>query len=196
MNLRDKLHISGTITIDTYKAGMVEAITPYLEHRKLLRQFRRSTTEIDWTIRDIKAAYFIATAVKCPNLIMDSSGYGLDIIIQRLVGINTYSLNINYAELGTGSTAPTLLDTGLTAPTNRAAVGFQQDYGQTDAILQFFFADSQLANTTYPECGTFVDGTSTIGTGQIFNHALLSPTFTKTAGTDATLQADFTLANA
>jgi hypothetical protein len=160
-----------------------------------LHQTRQDTTAIDVLIEKIKASFFKRVAVECPNLIMQSPSFGLDLIIQRLVGINTYSLNILFGEIGTGSTTPTLLDTGLSAPTNRAAVGFQQDFGQTDAIFQFFFADSQLANQTYPEFGTFVDGTSTIGTGQIFNRALLSPAYTKTAGTDITIQADFSLAN-
>lgn len=195
MKLRDALGISGKVTVNEYRTGMVEAVTPYLEQRQFLHQTRQDTSKMDRLIEDIKAAYFMRTALVCPNLVMDSSGYGLDIIIQRLVGINTHSLNITYGEIGTGQTTPALSDTALTTPTNRAAVGFQQDYGQTDAIVQFFFADSQLANQTYYEFGTFVDGTSTIGSGQLFNHALLSPTFTKTAGTDLTVQVDFTLAN-
>ena len=195
MDIKDALRISGKITIDEYRAGMVEAITPYLDQRKFLHTTRQHTSAIDKIIADIKSAYFLRTALVCPNLIMDSAGYGLDLIIQRLIGINTYSLNITYGEIGTGSTTPALSDTALTTPTNRAAVGFQQDYGQTDAILQFFFADSQLANTTYKEFGTFVDGTSTIGSGQLFNHALFATAFSKTAGTDLTVQVDINIAN-
>ena len=126
---------------------------------------------------------------------MDSPNYGIDLIIQRLIGMNTYSLNILYGEIGTGSTTPTLADTALTTPTNRAAVGFQQDYGSTDAVFQFFFSNSQLANQTYNEFGTFVDGTSTIGSGQLFNHALLSPAYEKVSGQDTTIQVDFSFAN-
>ena len=173
---------------------MVEAVTPYLEQLKVeahpaLREMLKRRIE------EVKAFFFIATAVECPNLIMDSPGYGLDLIIQRMVGINTYSLNILYGEFGTGTTTPALTDTALTTPTNRAAVGFQQDYGSTDAIVQFFFSDSQLANQTYNEFGTFVDGTSTIGTGQLFNHALISPGYTKVAGQDTTVECDFLIAN-
>lgn len=194
MKLRDGLRISGTIIIETYRPGMVEMVTPFLEQR---------LAETDPAIRDylkreieaIKSSFLIGTAVKCPNLIMDSPNYGLDLIIQRLVGVNTYSLNILYGEIGTGSTTPALSDTALTTPTNRAAVGFQQDYGSTDAIVQFFFSDSQLANTTYNEFGTFIDGNTTIGTGQLFNHALISPGFAKTAGTDVTCQVDISVSN-
>jgi hypothetical protein len=193
---KDGLRIRGKITIDTYRAGMVDAIMPLLEERKKLRLQGIVPLTLDRAIEAIKAAYHLRTAVECSNLIMDGPNTGFDLIIQRLVGMNTYSLNILFGEIGTGNTTPALSDTGLTTPTNRAAVGFQQDYGQTDAILQFFFSDSQLANQTYYEFGTFIDGTTTLGSGQIFNHALLSPPYEKAAGTDTTINLDISLSNA
>jgi hypothetical protein len=202
MNIQEKtLGISGKIKIDTYRGGMVDAISPWLFVRRWYwcvptRKLRsKALAFIDWRIEAIKRRYFIRTAVETRNLIMGSAGYGLDLIIQRLVGINTYSLNILWGEIGTGATTPTLADTALTAPTNRAGVGFQQDYGSTDAILQFFFADSQLANETYYEFGTFVDGSSTIGSGRLFNHALISPGYEKVAGQDTTVQVDIEIVN-
>jgi hypothetical protein len=198
MEVTEGLRVSGRISIHTFKTGFVDAAAPYLQQRarfRLLPDAKEQVAAIDEILDEIRAQHFIRTAVECHNLIMGSFGYGLDVIIQRLVGINTYSLNIDFAELGTGNTAPTLGDTGLTAPTNRAAVGFQQDFGSTEAVLQFFFSDSQLANVTYNEFGTFIDGTATIGSGQIFNHALLSPAYVKTAGTDTTIQASFALSN-
>jgi hypothetical protein len=201
MNIRDGLHISGKIKIETFKAGMVDAIAPYLQQLPWLRQLPDSSEKsirisaLKDTIRHIKASYFIRTAVECPNLIMDSPNYGLDLIIQRLVGINTYTGNILWIEIGTGSTTPTVNDTGLTTPSVRAAVNFQEDYGTTDAIVQCYITDANLANATYTEVGGFVDGTSTIGTGQIFNHALLSPTYSKISGQDTTIQIDINVSN-
>lgn len=81
--------------------------------------------------------------------------------------------------------------TALTTPTNRAAVTFQQDYASTDCILNFIFSDSQLADETYYEFGVFCGGTSTIGSGQLFNHALFSTPYAKVAGQDTTVQVDF-----
>jgi hypothetical protein len=218
MKIGEGLSLKGKIKIDVYRAGYVEAAKIFLDalaaykdglasynaYKRSLGQnpnagpetfFPKKIFAAEQALRLLHLHYFLHTAVECPNLIMDSANYGLDIIIQRLVGNNTYSLNILYGEIGTGSTAPALTDTGLTTPTNRAAVGFQQDYGATDAILQFFFADSQLANETYNEFGTFIDGTSTIGSGQLFNHALLSPAYVKAAGTDTTIQLDVSVAN-
>lgn len=195
--------ISGKIKIDTYRAGFVEAITPFLEQLKALRtgtvfapvEYAVAAHDLAERIAHLKAAYHVRTAVECSNLVMDSPNYGIDLIIQRMIGMNTYSLNILYGEIGTGATAPSLADTALASPTNRAAVGFQQDYGSTDAVFQFFFSDSQLADQTYNEFGTFVDGTSTIGSGQIFNHAILSPAYEKISGQDTTIQCAFSFAN-
>lgn len=201
MKVSEGLRISGKIKIDVYRAGFVDAVEPYLTQlrrlRKLAPQFdtRGEIDQLIDTLGDVRRRFHLHTAVECSNLIMDSQNYGLDIIIQRLVGINTYSLNILYGEIGTGSTTPALNDTGLTAPTNRAIVGFQQDFGSTDAILQFFFSDAVLANTTYNEFGTFIDGNTTVGTGQLFNHALLSPAYAKAAGTDTTVQVDINITN-
>jgi hypothetical protein len=43
---------------------------------------------------------FAAFIVLCLASIMDSPNYGLDLIIQRLVGINTYSGNMLWIEIG------------------------------------------------------------------------------------------------
>jgi hypothetical protein len=208
MQIVEGLRLKGKIKIDVYRGGFVEAaelyLTPLKEYRRLLshrptadsgRWLRETIAHLTERLDALRADHFIRTAVECPNLIMGSANYGLDIIIQRLVGMNTYSLNILYGEVGTGTTMPALTDTGLTTPTNRAAVGFQQDYGSTDAVLQFFYSDSQLANTTYTEFGTFIDGTTTISSGQLFNHSLLSPSYVKAAGTDTTFQLDVEVAN-
>lgn len=125
------------------------------------------------------------------NILMQSPNHGLDLFIQALLGIDTYPLTISYAEIGTGATAPTAADTALTTPTNRAFVTFQQDFATTDLILQFIFSDSQLADGTYHEFGCFCGGTSTIGTGQLFNHALFATAYTKSAGSDTTVSVDF-----
>jgi hypothetical protein len=129
--------------------------------------------------------------VEQKNILMQSPNYGLDLLIQQLVGMTTYPLTLQYGEIGTGSTTPTVADTALTTPTNRAFVTFQQDFGCTDAIVQFIFSDSQLANGTYYEFGVFAGGTSTIGSGQLFNHALFATPYTKTAGSDTTVEVDF-----
>lgn len=127
------------------------------------------------------------------NMIMQGASTGLDLIIQRLIGLNTYSLNITYGEIGTGTTPVALSDVGNTTGTVRVIPSLQQDFGQSQAILQFFFPDGNLPNATYTEFATFVDGIAGLGTGQVFNHALLSPTYVKISGQDTTVQVVFTM---
>jgi hypothetical protein len=200
MKVGEGLKITGKVTIDTFRAGMVELATPLLNELRRLRRlpnYKASfrAAQIKEGLRQIKEAYFILRASQSPNLIMDSPNYGLDLVIQRLVGINTYTLNLAWIEIGTGSTTPTVNDTALTTPSVRAAVNFQEDFATTDAIVQCYITDANLPNATYQEVGSFVDGSASIGSGQIFNHALLSPTYTKVSGQDTTIQIDITVSN-
>jgi len=127
------------------------------------------------------------------NMIMQAGSTGLDLVIQRLIAVNTYSLNINYGEIGTGNTAVALTDVGNTTPAFRTVPSLQQDFGQSQAVLQFFFPDGSLTNQTYYEFATFVDGASGLGTGQVFNHALLGTPYVKSSGQDTTVQVVFTI---
>lgn len=127
------------------------------------------------------------------NIVVNSPNYGLDLIIQRLIGTNTYSLNITHGALGTGTTTPATSDTQLATEIARVPVTYSADNQNSVAILQFFFPDSTLPNDTYTEFGTFVDATNTAQSGQMFNHALFATSYTKVAGVDITVEVDFTL---
>ncbi len=127
------------------------------------------------------------------NLIMQGTNTGKDLIVQRLLSTNTYSLNINYGAIGTGTNTPAVSDTQLQTETDRVLVAFSQNIGNNQAQLQFFFTDSILANGTYNEFGMFIDATATPNSGQIFNRALFTIPYVKTAGTDTTVQCDVTL---
>lgn len=195
IKIKEPAKIIGRVTIKVYKPGTCEKAEEFFKRAKVAhgRGYFRVRDEYCRIGREILDEGYIRTDSVQRNLLMQSPNYGLDIIVQRLVGINTYSLNILFGEIGTGTTTPTVSDTALTAPTNRASVGAVQDYGTTDAILTFFYSDSQLANLTYGEFGTFVDGTAVIGSGQIFNHALLSPNYAKASGQDTQVQVDFNI---
>jgi hypothetical protein len=198
INLREGIKITGRIKVDVFRAGYADAVQPYLEEWKFLGTnpvpgTKERLGHLRCIIEDIKTDYFLRTAVECPNTVMDSPNYGIDLLIQWLSGVGTYAstiLPLSYIEIGTGSTTPTITDTALTTPTNRAAVGFQQDYATTDAIVQAIFSDSQLANGTYYEMGTFCGGTGTIGSGLLFNHALFASPYAKAAGTDTSINTD------
>lgn len=124
------------------------------------------------------------------NLIMQGTNTGKDLLAKRLIGTITYTTIINYGAIGTGSTTPAASDTQLTTESARTLVAFAQVVGNNEAQLQFFFPDSALSNTTYREFGTFVDGTASANSGQIFNHALFNTPYVKAMGTDTTVEVD------
>jgi hypothetical protein len=195
IKMKEGVTVTGKIKVDVFRAGYAELVSPLFETLKLLRKSgdANEVRQIEQAIRDVQADFFIRTAVECPNTVMDSPNYGIDLLIQWLSGVGTYAssvLPLSFIEIGTGSTTPTITDTALTTPTNRAAVGFQQDYGTTDAIVQAIFSDSQLTNGTYYEMGTFCGGTSTINSGLIFNHALFASPYVKSSGTDTSINTD------
>jgi len=127
------------------------------------------------------------------NLIMTAQNVGRDLLIQWLLGITTYPIGINWGAIGTGITTPTAGDTQLAAETNRTIPAFTEDYAFNEAVFQFFFPDSTLVNQIYYEFGTFVAGSNTANSGQIFNHALFTVPYSKSAGSDTTIEVDINI---
>ena len=126
------------------------------------------------------------------NLVVRGTDTGIDNILDRLIGVATYSLNLNYVDIGTGTNAPALSDTQLQTPSVRA-LRVTGTVTTDTATLRFFFADGALANATYNEFGTFMDGTATISTGKIFNRVLFSSPYVKTSGVDTTVEVAITI---
>lgn len=95
---------------------------------------------------------------------------GREVFARRLTNDTTYTGIINYGALGTSSTAVSDAQTQLVAEVKRKGVAV---YGRTTdtASLRFFYSKADT-NGTYEEFGTFIDGTATVNTGQLFNRVL------------------------
>lgn len=180
---KEGLTVSGKVIVRSHPAGTID------RYNELKAQGRLQ--EAQALIKGGKIE------VEQKNIIVDSSNYGIDILVQYLIsaynGANPFPLGIAWGEIGTGSTTPSASDTELTTPTNRATVSYAADSGFQTAQLQFFFPDAVLANGTYYECGSFIGGSSTIGSGNMFNHALFSTPYSKSSGTDTTLEIDISI---
>jgi len=168
-----------------------------LEFRHLVMIFMKKFTEhpsIKGKLRVIttRAGKIVRMSEWTHNLVVSSANYGRNIIAQRLAGTNTYTLNITHGEIGTGSTAPTNNDTALQTPSNRIATTLAS-VSNNVVTLQFFFSDATLPNNTYREFGVFIDGTATLGTGQLFARAVFATSYTKATGEDTTIEYIFTL---
>ncbi len=126
------------------------------------------------------------------NLVMLGVHTGRTLILERLASINTYTLNLTHADMGTGTNSPATSDTVLQTPVARAAVAIGSVSGSV-ATLQFFFSDAVLTNGTYNEFGSFVDGSASVSTGKIFNRAIFGVPYTKGTGEDTTIELQITL---
>ena len=134
----------------------------------------------------------VLSVIKQKNRVMLGTDTGKSLILQRLAGINTYSLNITHCDLGTGTNAPADGNTTLQTPVARQPIA-TASIASNILTLQFFFASVDLPNGSYNEFASFVDGTASVSTGKIFNRALFGSTYTKATGEDTTIQLDFTL---
>jgi hypothetical protein len=181
--IKESVGIRGKVIVRAHPAGTIDAYKSFVAQGKL-----------DEAQKLVKAG---DVKVIQKNLIVDSSNCGLDILVQYLIsafnGSFSFPLGIAWGEIGTGTATPALGDTGLTTPTNRSSITFASDISFNEAQTQFFFPDAVLANGTYHEFGTFIGGSSTIGTGNLFNHALFSSPYSKSSGVDTTVEVDFTL---
>ena len=197
-NIKEKeMGIHGSITIHTYKAGTHEKASKYVQFYNIANKngLEKIAKITKLFIDQIYQANEIGIPVFNTNLIMQNTNTGKDLIVQRLLGVNTYTLNLSYGEIGTGVTTPTTTDVALTTPVARASLSSSviQDIGYNQAQIQYFFPDSVLTNSTYTEFGCFVDGTGTLGSGKLFNHSLFVTPYAKSAGTDITAQVNITL---
>lgn len=142
-------------------------------------------------VTDSKTGEVKRTGKWSKNTVMNTTGRGIQMLMERLGGSTTYTGIINYGAIGTSATAPANTDTQITAETARTTVATATISGDV-LTVKFFFADANLANGTYREFGTFVDGTASANSGRLFNHALFGTAHTKATGEDSTIQCDFT----
>jgi len=180
LNIKEKnKEMTGTITVNRYRAGTFEK---YLD-LELLGKFAEA--------KKVLIDGWLGIACRQHNMIVSSSGYGKNIIARRLASDNTYTGNITHGEIGTGTNAPALTDTGLQTGTVRVA--FQTaTVSNNIATIRFFLSDATLANGTYTEFGTFIDGAVGLGTGQLFNRALFAGSgYVKATGEDTSIDVEF-----
>lgn len=93
---------------------------------------------------------------------------GRTVLARLLSGDTTYSGEINYGALGSGSTAFTNASTQLNTEVFRK-IPASQSYTSNIAYIDFFIASGDVANATYQEWGTFIDGAAGANTGQAFS---------------------------
>lgn len=115
---------------------------------------------------------------------------GRSVIAQRLAGTVTYTGTVNYGALGSSSTAVANGDTQLNTEVFRKAVA-SASYTTNVGFIDFFYSKADTSGT-YQEFGTFIDGTGSANTGQLFSH-LLTGGWTKLASESMTVSCQYTI---
>jgi len=116
------------------------------------------------------------------NRIMLSLNYGVNLFIRHLGGDDTYPLELNFAAIGTGSTAPVDGNTGLETPVLSNIPRATVDFTAVDILTtEWFMTNDELANGTYNEFGLFCNT-------QIFCRSIISPAHTKASNEDTLVE--------
>ena len=140
--------------------------------------------EVKWI--KSKNGIILAESDFTPNKIVANTGRGIYIFLDRLAAINTYSANITHADIGDDDTAASASDTALGNGLVRSQAGAVSRSGLS-VSFRFFYTDTLTPDDTYEEFGMFVDGNSTLGTGQLFNHLIFGTPLVKATGEDHTI---------
>ncbi len=188
MNIHEnKTGIIGIVTVRQHPAGTIDALNAILKNQP-------KNAGGAAVIPDEAAAILqngrIATSDH--NIVVVSTDRGRNLIVQKLAGVDAYTMHVTHGDIGTSTGTATAADTQIGTAVARAALA-GYTVSSNVVTLQFFFADSALANNTYREFGTFVDGATGTSTGRLFNHASFSSAYVKTSGVDTTIEVTITL---
>ena len=127
------------------------------------------------------------------NKVPLSADNGRNLILQALSGDYIDILTLTHGEIGTGTTAATDNDTGTETVVARGEVRYA---GVSANVLnfKFFFSDSSLANGSYTEITSWINGAAGNGTGHLFNRLVFASTpYVKASGEDTTIQVRVTM---
>lgn len=156
--------------------------------RKLLIHLLKDDFTLKGRVKWIKSkdGIFLAESAWCDNVILTGSNLGIQIMLDRLIGTTTYDGIISYADIGDDDTAALAADTGLGNALVRASIGAATTKSALVREFRFFYPDATTPDDTYKEFGMVIGGTSTVGTGQYFNHLVMSD-LVKATGEDHTI---------
>lgn len=121
------------------------------------------------------------------NKILTSENRGIQILLNRLAGDDTYSGEITHADIGDDNTPVSPgSDVGCINALERASVALITSSG-LQRTFRFFYPDALTADDTYTEFSMFIDGSSGLNTGRGFNRIVMSTPLVKAAGEDHTI---------
>ena len=93
---------------------------------------------------------------------------GRNVLTRLLTGDGTYTGEITYGALGSGTTAFTNASTQLNTEVYRKITS-SASFDDNIAYVDFFIASGDVADQTFEEWATFIDGAAGADTGQAFS---------------------------
>lgn len=133
-----------------------------------------------------KDGVLVACSPWSKNQVVANSGNGIYVLLDRLANITTNDGIVKYAELGDDNTAANVADTDLGNGLVRVAVT-QYTRSGLNTDFRFFFPDATTPDDTYNEFGMFMDGSATLGSGELFNRLIFGSGLVKATGEDITV---------
>lgn len=161
--LKDKSFITGLVTFTTFR---LESERAREIDRILSEAVDMAPAIYDKLVSELKSLCKTKEIVR-KNLVVQTGRY---VFARLLIGDVTYSGAINYGALGTSSTAVAASQTALVAEVKRKLFA-RRSRSNHQASFDFYFSKADT-NGTYQEFGTFIDGTETADSGQMFNRVL------------------------
>ena len=118
---------------------------------------------------------------------------GLEAVCKRLASINTYTCNINYCALGTGTPVTVAVgDTTLDTESYRNATASGTASANV-AYITAYYTETEC-NGTYYEFGNFIQGGAGADSGQLWSH-IAGHTWVKDAVTVLVVDCKYTFAS-
>jgi hypothetical protein len=123
------------------------------------------------------------------NLIVEADGYGLNLVMRALSGLDSLPIQITKAKMGTGDTAVTVGDTDLETPTiDNIEIANVTLVDETTILFEFFMPNFLTPDNTYNEFGTFCGN-------RLFSRVIIDPAFVKVGNVDTTAEYEFVISN-
>jgi hypothetical protein len=190
MKTHDALSITGTIKADIFdtSSSSAQALEREIQHHITARALI-DPTSYHMTYREMvrDLGRFKVREHVGHNLI---ATVGRQALAKRLGNDTTYTGIINYGALGSSSTAAANADTQLGTEVFRKTTASTSNT-TNQAFIDFFYSKADT-NGTYQEFGTFIDGTGSANSGQLFSH-FITGGWTKTSSESMTVAVIYTL---
>lgn len=180
--------------MDTQNISIKSEITARAYNQSTLNSIQRFWNKIVLGFHLNKKRWYILGELKWTDLRTNViCNAGFNAICKRLDGDNTYTGEITYMALGTGTPTPAAADTTLATEVYRNATASSADSANV-VYLTAYYTEAEV-NGTFTEFGNFIDGTAGAGTGQLWSH-VAGFSWVKDALTVLTVSCKYTLISA